>query len=643
MTGAATGGYMLYRDMTGVGASGQGAPIAQVLNTEKRVKRKLASSYVWNNVQKEQALFRRESIQTGAESAAMIRLSDGATVEVRENSLVVIDETKSLMNNFIHGSLILHQESGDSLMTVGNDGKVQVRELPVKLISPSLSEIFYTTKGRRQSIRFEWKLRDDSTLDKNALTTVQLARDTTFKTKQTLTGSSSELTPGRYYWRIVQTKEGQQEEVISTVAQFSVIEATPLILTAPSDGERVDFYGMDATIEFRWVEQRGASFLENISHELEVSEDRKFETITATKRIAASSQISRIKGLTNGSFYWRIRSKWGPVNVTTPTQSFSTVRAARMPIQLLTPRENATLPVAPLRLSWRSDFRGPDSRYSVEVESTTPNLNFSTVQSTQAGGINLSSLSAGSYRWRVKTLLKDEITGESEWSGFSIAPGGSLTLKAPYVNQRIWYWKDPARFTFEWEPDALVTSEGSTYAYQVELSNEVDFRNSVAKKRSSTTSLSSAEIALKPGNYYWRLQVIGEKGEALKTSTPLAFTYGVHPLLAAPNSATPASETKLNPLQMDTDPQLSWNPVKEAVSYEVVVTRQVKDVKKLWLRQVTTETSVPLRDAPEGVYYWSVRALDQLDRLGEPLSDHKLILDAGETLAPPKTLTREVQ
>lgn len=649
LNGAAAGGTLLYRDMTGTGMSGQGAPIAQVLQAEKRVKRRLASSYIWNAVQAEQQLFRRESVQTGPESQAVIRLADGTTVEVRENSLVVIDETKNLMNSFIQGSLILHQESGDSVMTAGSDGTVQIRELTAQLLSPSLSEIFFTTKGIPTKIHFEWKLRSGPSPERNSPIAVQISRDASFQKLQTLTDPTAELPTGRHYWRIVQTKDGQREEPISAVAQFSVVKAAPLTLTAPSDGERVEFFGDQATLEFRWVDRpghsgkRSANVIEKVDHQLEISDDPKFEKIIAAKRVSASSQIARMSGLPMGSLFWRIRSKWGPVNVESPMQTFRIERAARLPIELLTPRDEATLPESPLRLSWRGGRQGAESRYSVEVESTIPGRKFSKVESTHSGGISMASLSPGAYRWRVKAFSNTDVSGESEWRDFSIARGGAVTLKTPLLNQRIVYWKDPIVFRFQWEPDLLVTTEGSANTYELELSDQADFRNPTMKKQSRAESISSSEIALKPGAYHWRLKVLDESGAVLKTSTPFQFTYGTHPVLGVPATASPAHETKLNPLDLETDPVLSWSSVEGAVSYELVVTRQVRNEKRLWLRQVTADTSITLKDAPEGIYTWSVRALDPLDRLGDALSERKLILDAGEPLAPPKTLTQEVQ
>lgn len=642
MGGAATGTYLLYQDMTETGMSGQGAPMAQVLRTEKRVKRKLASSFVWNTVQSEQPLFRRESIQTGAESSALIRLVGGESIELRENSLVVIDDTKNLMNNFIRGSLVLHQETGDSVVTSTGDGKVEIQELPIQLISPSISEVFFTPKGNSKEIRFEWKARDSSTPAGTSPVSVQISKTSAFQKLETLKENSTELPAGRYFWRLVQSEKEKKEETLSVVGQFSVTEAVPLTLTSPVNGERIEFYGDRASIEFRWVDQP-ASNLENVEHLLEVSDNSEFRNIIAEKRVTAKSQIARISGIPNGGLYWRIRSKWGNLNITSPQQAFRVEQAASIPIELIFPRDRAILPEASLRLSWKSELHGKENRYSVEIESTSPSLNFTKTESTQASGVNITTLSPGSYRWRVQITSKNQTLGASEWQEFTIARGGVITLTAPSINQRIGYWKNPVSFPFRWEPDPLVTAEGSTNTYQLELSEEVDFRNNVSMKRTRANTLNSSELALQPGTYHWRIQVLDETGLVQKSSAPLKFTYGVHPILGPPASATPETGTKLNPLELELDPALSWSSVENAVSYEVIVFREFRQVKKLWLRQVTVGTSISLKDAPEGIFTWSVRALDPLDRLGEPLPERKLILDGGAPLAPPKTLTREVQ
>src|SRR4051812_38228192 len=82
LAGAAAGGYLLYQDFQQSGGAGTGKPMAKVERREAKVRRKAASSFAWNNVRSDEDLFKRDSVQTSANSAAAIRFSDGTLLEL---------------------------------------------------------------------------------------------------------------------------------------------------------------------------------------------------------------------------------------------------------------------------------------------------------------------------------------------------------------------------------------------------------------------------------------------------------------------------------------------------------------------------------------------------------------------------------
>ena len=160
--GAASGSYLLWRDLNGVGAAGQGVPMARVEKREAKVKRKPKSSYVWSNVQLDDNLYRRDSVQTSSGSAAALRLTDGSLLEMGENSLVIIDDIGNLSLNFSKGEVILRKSDGaESKLRISQDGKTSFEDFAIRIVKPeSLARYFIFANGQKHdttTVEFNWK------------------------------------------------------------------------------------------------------------------------------------------------------------------------------------------------------------------------------------------------------------------------------------------------------------------------------------------------------------------------------------------------------------------------------------------------------------------------------------------------------
>ena len=153
--GAIYSSYLLYQDIEDRGAR-TGTPMAKLERVEKKVRLKPAQSYIWGGVKANEDLYLKDSVQTAPTGAASIRFTDGTRLEIGENSLVIIDSVENLSLNFLRGSVIVHSQSGDSRITVGQDGKTTVVNLPVRLISPEALSGFYVGQGALKTIEFSW-------------------------------------------------------------------------------------------------------------------------------------------------------------------------------------------------------------------------------------------------------------------------------------------------------------------------------------------------------------------------------------------------------------------------------------------------------------------------------------------------------
>src|SRR5688500_12276554 len=78
-------GSLLFQDFNRPAGQGTGDPMAKVEWYESSVRRKPPDTVLWNDVATEDPLFRRDSVRTGSESGARIKMESGTVIELAEN------------------------------------------------------------------------------------------------------------------------------------------------------------------------------------------------------------------------------------------------------------------------------------------------------------------------------------------------------------------------------------------------------------------------------------------------------------------------------------------------------------------------------------------------------------------------------
>lgn len=665
LSGASAGSYILYLDFNRVGGAGQGAPMAKVERREAKVRRKPSSSYVWSNVEPNQDLYRKDSIQTGPGSAAAIRLSDGSILELGEESLVVIDDIQNLSLNFVRGSMVVRSKKGDSRVTVGKDGKAKVEELPVRLIKPEPLSEYFTPANSTKAVTFRWEAMSNKAPDPNQPapegSTIQISSDKLFRSERTKTqavpGSSNwqlsaQFPPGRYFWRVI----GKNKEPLTEARQFRILSAGTLKPIFPNATQKIVTWREDTTVQFRWVPQStvdagASSDSARVEHRIEVSKSPDFQDLIVNESIAPTTGVAKLRGVFDGELYWRIRSSYTELVVNSDVQKFVIEKGKKLAVDLAVPKDGSAFEVLPeVRFSWDSDASS-EVEYQWELQSVSGGESKSVLSSkSRAPVYTWKDAESGQYRWRVLALLQGEVAGESQWRKFSIFKGKPLQLKAPSNDQAIFYWDDPIPISFEWEEDSLLDQEG--FSYQLELAKDVEFRNGLKSTRSTDNRIRSDKLNLPAGSYFWRVKVVDKSGQLVKTSQVARFNYGVYPPLPAPRETGKPIAT-FNPLEQEKFPEAMWNPVEGAEGYEVNVYHERSLGRspasgnivtgKPTFTTVTTRPSVELKNLEEGSYFWTVKAIDRLKRRGEPMKMRGFTITYGEPLAAPEPVSPEVQ
>lgn len=648
LLGASYGSYLLYEDLNLSGARGQGSPLARIERKESKVRRKLPSSYVWRQVTQEEELFRKDSLQTGPASAATVKFNDGSVLEVGEESLVVIDDIKELSLNFVRGSAIVRNATGDARITAGKDGKAKLEELPVQLLSPANLSTVFVAEAAQKSVTFSWRARTERV----NRATVQISRDRAFRgqgvqslpAKEGVSELSVALKPGRYFWRVA--TEGAGAPV---VRELRISPVTALKPIWPAQARKLVSWGGEVPVSFRWA---GGDSQASVAgeHRLELSREPDFKTLVADEAIRPETSVANLRRIPEGTYHWRIRSRYGELELLSAAERFALEKGARIPVELAFPADKGTYELLPkARFSWSTE--ASDAEYRIEVQDAATQKAVAGFKG-RVGSFVWDKPMPGNYRWRVTALMQDQPAGESGWRDFTLYQGKPLALKSPALNQELRYWEHPEPFTFEWSKDSLGEQERNFY--QLELSADPGFRSGVISKTLKDTRIGSTELKLAEGSYHWRVRVVDVTGAPLKTSEPGRFAFGRHPPLKAPVRAeVPGSVAEVyNFYELKKNPVIAWATVPEAVGYEVIVydpaparatASGARGATRIFLQKTTQETSLELKGLKEGNYAWTVRPIDRLQRKGESLAPRRLRLTYGTVLEAPEALTQEVQ
>jgi len=333
------------------GKLGQGKVLGKVEKKEAKVRRKSASSYVWNNVQLNEDLYRKDSIQTGKGSATSVRLADGSVLDIGEDSLVMMDDAAQLSVNFLRGSVVVHKKEGDTKVSVGKDGKTVVEELSIRLLKPDSLAQFYVPEKTKKVVLFDWDPRKSTG---NEIFTIQVSTDKRFSPQVTQTFDSPDsksrsmqlqLAAGRYFWRIL-----LKSKVMTETRGFRISAAVPLQPVYPAHQQKVTTLATDVSVPFRWVAPRLSASddldLSRGEHHIEISTEPSFKSAIPSDNLNLQLGMATLSQVPPGRVYWRIRSVYGDLAVVSETRSFELQKVLPAPSPTPTPTPSAppTLP-----------------------------------------------------------------------------------------------------------------------------------------------------------------------------------------------------------------------------------------------------------------------------------------------------------
>ncbi len=570
----ATFSSLLYVDFTSRLEVADAKEIGTITFKKRVAQRKYGSQVIWEDVEQKAVVYNNDSIRTSDLSEAVINLSDGTSIELDENSMILLAEGAGAINiNFTQGTMYakrgdlagkslskvniiskdatvsieksdvklskienrelnLSVSKGTARIKTSTDDKIikknqnavvikdtkeaKIDDVKLKLVSP-VPNRYYISSDPQTYINFSWEPLDDVT---NAV--FEISRDRRFSSKISsrrvvATGTAEKLSGGEYYWRLRAQSKLTGRPEYSDTRKFSVISDKPVNLIFPEKSDLFSYTTSPPLINFKWGRNAIAS-----AYILEIARDAAFKQKVVSETTGLTGLA--VDSLGEGTYYWRVRTRVsfgdpgysGKSAVATVTVNRKKNLDVPEPIA---PGEDRNLSNLLLKnrgviYSWKSVNQVSQYEFVVasDREFRKPVHN-AVINGNFVRFVK--DLSQGKYFWRVRPVAaKNEISAYSSPRSFNVIAAEKIRLLSPANNgeQVTEEGVNYSAVEFSW-------SKGNVDGrYYIELSREKNFMPAYYEGFAPKNALKVDRI--EPGKYYWRVRLLDdEKSEILQSDT----------------------------------------------------------------------------------------------------------------------------
>jgi hypothetical protein len=631
-----------------------GEKIGEISSFSSSVQRKPVSMAVWVPVDTGMSVSNRDSLRTGDTSDAIVTLKDGTRIEVGEKSMIVLALSSSSAEiKFVRGTLRVKSDedekgekkdssikikagdreieasssdlslasneegkldvilkkgiakifSGDKETEIKQDeqatldqkaGEIIIKKLDLRLNAPG-DGYRVAAQGGKAPVGFGWQAVDSAV-------TFELARDRGFGdvvSRQVVkgTGSSANLGPGIYYWR-VRGKNSDGTEAYSPVYNVTVLSGIEVQLYGPVNGTEFDYTDREADVQFSWNSSGPVK-----NYQLQIASNAGFS--------GASSFNTRSTGysarLGEGNYYWRVTatSQLDDSQITSDTRNFRISKLTRAePPVLAAPANNAEiLDVMARQRGLSFQWLSKGSRNCLLEVSSSPGMGSPLISQTASGNFATvkRDFAPGRYFWRV--TIPDEKAGNvsSAVGSFRITQPEAVRLSNPGQGEKFSLAAMSGGARFSWQGP-------SGASYRLRIARDPGMGSIRLERNLAGTAYSVS--GLEAGDYFWQVSLFVE-GEKLSDSEIGRFS--VIRELSAPVLGFPARGLNVNMDNLDAL-TFRWDAVPGASGYRLQLFRRgrVLDIR-------TRENIFVLRDLTKldvGDFTWQVEALEQDGKAG---------------------------
>lgn len=600
------------------------------------VRRRMQRSLTWYSLDQQEPIYEGDSLFTGTGSSTEVLLNDGVNISIDENSLVYLSslnnelilnlesgyvaanvKAKQRINLLQNGRLatISANNAGRIQIQKNNDGSINLRSNSVSLnvdsdvdkntldnknqeikidsnlkIEKRVYEIDLQTPSLEQvilskNIKFKWSTMGQEFQEYK----VSVSTQPDFSAAISKTTNTNELewllpdTDRKYYWKVEATNN--QAEAKSPVRWFytSTSQGPELLQPANELSFKLESDQEKKEILFSWLESFQAQ-----AYEIQVSKDEQFQSLLSSKLV---NGIEFGPGVfAKGDYFWRVRAQYGK-------QNFS---------------------------DWSNVFR-----FSVIEDMALPDVAFvePPVEVVPDPSVHMGPPAPEKPAFETMSMQKPLAQSPSQHT-LNFKEGASN--REPQSLQK--FVKNPPNL--EW-----IKIKGAK-SYQVEIAKDKVFKKVVAEPKVKTPKFTWSTA--RPGEYYWRVQALGEMGQIGPWSDVESFIVQA----PTPKIKGQVERKKVKTVSALNKPEqitVKWNEVPYASSYELEISDE-KSGKVKKLNNKNTSFSLKMKSGQN--YKVRVAALDEQGRSISSVSDpvpmsveKSLDLDTPKPLLPQDGVT----
>jgi hypothetical protein len=618
--------------------------IGKISESENDVRFKHSNKFVWKKARKKVSVAEGDAIFTGADSTAMIELSDGTIVNIEPNSLVILNRTgdqleldlkfgqvktdiaKSIRVKMPCESLQLEGEN--SSVKLGPDCAIQTLRGKAKYksknqIDPSFVQPIqwinyprntFVHSSRNSPVKLSWsKIRSPNGYS------IETSLEENFSSIDTRTTS---IRPslnfidypktGRFFARVRSYNDTGKVIAESKVIPLNIKEVHPPLIILPQNNALLSFVtDPDGTpLEEFAVNTEWAFAFERNLFEIELK--LQGETDAAPNYIPVKGIKQNLGELPDGQYAFRVRSIAAKDQVPTDWSDPASFTVKRDRIKslaapdLLTKKLNSPFGSKKKLFAEWEPVRGA-KKYRVEFDSNPEFTNPKKYETADTKILIPKPTEPGKYYYRVAGKTLKGSLGPASQSGELVAmtkvpeldPLQSFSVLGKHPNDP----GAPKEIPAKW------SKANGAALYQVEISKDQNFTDSM---KYLSTDTSTRVVADKPGQYFVRVQAVNsERAPASAYSKIQTFNYQLEIPLYTPDINEPANNTTVyQQRNSPTSIWVEWKNVKGAEKYLFEFSKDPQFEKTLYRTTVKKRRHFISKKLSNGVYYYRIQALN---------------------------------
>jgi hypothetical protein len=413
--------------------------------------------------------------------------------------------------------------------------------------------------------------------------------------------SNNDLLDGSYYWRVRAIDKVENSSEWSVAADSFVIDEFEGTLT-----------GLDFSLALKseagaeveeWIATLSWDEVDDATgYYVEVDNNYDFSSPLLAGQSKDTAKLFEFYG--DGMFYWRVRafndagnSEWFYGETFTNDD-----KKPAAPSNL-----SAQIDDGNIELSWGTvtDDTGIDY-YELQIDDAADFTSLLAMEQTSGSSYDTSSFDSGSYYWRVRAV--DGAGNIGSWSNsgnFEVESAAAVeTVGTPSgLSTQV----NGENIELSW---GAVTDDTGIDYYELQIDDAADFTSLLASEQ--TSGLSYDTSTLDSGAYYWRVRAVDDAGNIGDWS--YSENFEVESAAAVEIVGTPS---ELSQTVSGREAILDWEAASSGTESEYVLEYSCNNDFTDATSRTVTESDFTLNALPEGVYYWHVKATDDVGNSSE--------------------------